>query len=278
MATVSAPSATSSARDAEGIRVRRAMRRRGFLLRLSPWLTAIGLFLLWELTTRFGIIDPRALSRPGEVLSLVWAWIVTGFIWPHAAATLTEVGIGYVLGTVLGLVVAFVFFLRPHVGLVFEPFVTLLNAVPRGVLAPLAVVAFGLGLISKIVLVVLVVFLITLLSLHTGLREVNRTIIDNARVMGASQQNLIRHVYLPASLVWIVTAMRISIGHAFTTAIVCELLGATVGLGWIIAVGQSTIKPAWMMAGLFYAGVITVIIDFFVLAPLERKGSHWRVF
>lgn len=267
-----------SSEQVESGRIRAAMRRRNLLLQLSPWLVAAGIFLLWELTTRLGIIDPRALSQPRLVIATAWEWIVTGFIWPHIAATLTEVSTGYVLGTVLGLVVAFVFFLRPHVALVFEPFVTLLNAVPRGVLAPLAVVAFGLGLASKIVLVILVVFLITLLSLHTGLREVSRAVVDNARVMGASQRDLIRHVYLPASLVWIVTAMRISVGHAFTTAIVCELLGATVGLGWIIAVGQATIKPDWMMAGLFYAGVITVLIDFFVLAPLERKGSHWRVF
>jgi NitT/TauT family transport system permease protein len=262
----------------EGARMRSRIRRRELLMRLSPWVVAIALFGLWELTTQIGIIDSRALSRPGEVLGLAWEWTVSGFIWPHIVATLTEVGIGYVLGTLLGLAVAFLFFLRPHVALVFEPFVTLLNAIPRGVLAPLAVVAFGLGLASKIVLVVLVVFLITLLNLHTGLREVSQTIVNNARVMGASRNDLIRHVYLPASLVWIVTAMRISIGHAFTTAIVCELLGATVGLGWIIAVGQSTIKPAWMMAGLLFAGIITVLIDFFVLGPLERKGSHWRVF
>lgn len=277
MASVSATS-TRPRPGADGAALRAATRRRELLLRLSPWLAAAALFGLWELTTRLEWIDPRALSTPGEVLRLAWQWVVTGFIWPHIAATVTEVGVGYVVGTLLGLAVAFLFFLKSHVGLVFEPFVTLLNAIPRGVLAPLAVVAFGIGLASKIVLVVLVVFLITLLSLHTGLREVNRTIVDNARVMGASQRDLIWHVYLPASIVWIVTAMRISIGHAFTTAIVCELLGATAGLGWIIAVGQSTIKPAWMMAGLLYAGVITVIIDFFVLAPLERKGSHWRVF
>ena len=258
--------------------IRFAIRRREFLLKLSPWLFAIAVFLTWDLTTRFGIVDERALSTPVAVLSLSWEWIVTGYIWVHIAATVTEVGIGYVVGTVTGLIVAFVFFLRPHVALVFEPFVTLLNAVPRGVLAPLAVVAFGLGLGSKIVLVVLVVFLITLLNLHTGLREVSQVIVDNARVMGANKRQLIRHVYLPASLVWIVTAMRISIGHAFTTAIVCELLGATAGLGWLIAVGQATVKPDWMMAGLFFAGLVTIVIDFFVLAPIERKGSHWRVF
>lgn len=257
---------------------RAKLRRNRLLQRLSPWLTAAVLLLIWDLSTRFGLVDPRALSQPGTVLALAWEWVVTGFIWPHIAATLAEVAAGYVTGTVLGLAVAFLFFLRPHVALLFEPFINLLNAVPRGVLAPLAVVAFGLGLLSKVVLVALVVFLITLLSLYTGLREVSRTIIDNARVMGASEANLIRHVYLPASLVWIVAAMRISIGHAFTTAIVCELLGATAGLGWLIAVGQSTIKPDWMMAGLLFAAILTVIIDFLVLAPLERKGSHWRVF
>lgn len=244
----------------------------------APWLIVLALLVAWDAAARFGLIDARALSRPSAVGALIWQWSLSGYIWPHVGATLFEVASGYVIGTTGGLLVAFVFFFLPRVASLFEPFVNLLNAVPRGVLAPLALVAFGLGPFSKIVLVVLVVFLITLVNLHAGLKEVDPAVVDNARLMGANRRNLVRHVYLPASLVWIVAGMRISIGHAFTTAIICELLGASVGLGWVIAIGQATVKPDWMMAGLFYAAVITLILDFVVMRPLERKGSHWRAF
>ena len=244
----------------------------------SPFLVVLALLLAWDAATRFRLADPRYLSTPGDVARLVWEWTRSGYILPHVAATFAEVGVGYVAGTLAGMAVAFLFFFAPRVAGWCDPLVVLLNAAPRAILAPFAVLLFGIGLLSKVMLVTLVVFTITLLSLYTGLKEVDRTIVDNARVMGAGTRDLTRHVYLPAALVWVVSAMRISIGQAFTAAIVCELLGATEGLGWIIAAGQSAVKPDWIMAGLFFASVIVVVVDVVILAPLERRGSHWRVF
>jgi NitT/TauT family transport system permease protein len=244
----------------------------------SPALVVAALLLAWEVATDTGLASARYLSRPGDVGLLIWQWTWSGYIVQHVTATLIEVTVGYVFGTVLGMAAAFVFFLRPRIASICDPLVVLLNAAPRAILAPFAVLLFGIGLLSKMMLVLLVVFTITLMSLYTGLREVDRTIVDNARVMGAGERDLMRHVYLPAALVWVVGAMRISIGQAFTAAIVCELLGSTVGLGWIVAAGQSAVKPDWIMAGLFFAAAIVVIVDFVILAPLERRGSHWRVF
>jgi NitT/TauT family transport system permease protein len=244
----------------------------------SPVLVVLAALALWEGAVDTGLASARYLSRPGDVALLTWQWIATGYIVQHITATLIEVSVGYVLGTITGMAAAFVFFLRPRIASICDPLIVVLNAAPRAVLAPFAVLLFGIGLQSKMALVLLVVFTITLMNLYTGLREVDRTIVDNARVMGAGERDLMRHVYLPAALVWVVAAMRISIGQAFTAAIVCELLGATKGLGWIIAAGQSAVKPDWIMAGLFFAAVIVVVVDFAILAPLERRGSHWRVF
>lgn len=239
----------------------------------------VGLLLLaWQVATASGLADPRYLSRPGTVAALIWDWTRSGFIVRHLTVTLIEVIVGYAIGTLAGMVVAFVFFFVPRVAELCDPMVVVLNAAPRAILAPFAVLLFGIGLLSKMMLVLLVVFSITLLNLYTGLKEVDRLIVDNARVMGAGPRDLVRHVYVPAALVWIVSAMRISIGQAFTAAIVCELLGATEGLGWIVAAGQSAVKPDWIMAGLFFAAAIVVVVDFLVLAPLERIGAHWRVF
>ncbi len=251
---------------------------RRWLGRASPFLVVAVLLLAWDGAARFDLADPRYLSRPGVVAALIWEWTRSGYILPHVAATFAEVGFGYVCGTVTGMAVAFLFFFRPRVAELCDPMVVLLNAAPRAILAPFAVLMFGIDLMSKVMLVTLVVFTITLLSLSAGLKEVDRTIVDNARVMGAGTRDLTRHVYVPAALVWVVSALRVSIGQAFTAAIVCELLGATKGLGWIVAAGQAAVKPEWIMAGLFFAAVIVVLIDVVILAPLERRGSHWRVF
>ena len=253
-------------------------RRPGWLGRLSPWLVVAAILLIWQATTSMGLVDPRNVSQPSAVAALIWQWTASGFIVQHVATTLVEVAVGYMVGTLAGMAVAFLFFFKPRLAAICDPLVVLLNTTPVAILAPFAVLLFGIGLLSKMMLVLLVVFTITLLNLYAGLKEVDRTLIDNARVMGASTYSLTWHVYIPAALVWIVGAMRISIGQAFTVAIVCELLGATRGLGWIVAAGQSSVKPDWIMAGLFFAALIVVVVDLVVLAPLERRGSHWRVF
>lgn len=244
----------------------------------SPWLVVAAILTAWELASGFGLADPRKLSQPSVIAGLVWEWISTGRITPHIAVTFYEVIVGYVLGTALGMGVAFLFLFKPRVAALLEPLISVLNAAPRAILAPFFVLVFGMGVASKIMLVILAVFIITLINLYTGLRDVDRTVVDNARVLGADRSGLVRHVYIPAALVWIVGAMRLSMGQAFTTAIICELLGSTQGLGWIVAAGQSAVKPDWIMAGLFFASVIVVVIDLLVLAPLERRGSHWRMF
>lgn len=245
---------------------------------LAPLLLAVLVVLAWDLSTRFGLIDANDVSRPEDVAKVIWQWTVTGYILPHLLQTTFEVAAGYVAGTVAGLAVAFLFLFYPRIGAYFQLPVTLLNALPRAILAPFMVLLLGLNAAPKVVLVLLVVFIITLINLSAGLREVDRTIVDNARVLGASRRALITTVYVPAALVWIVAAMRNSIGHAFTAAVVCELVGATSGLGWLIAAGQAAIKPDWVMAGLFFASLIVVVLDLLVLAPLERRGQHWRVF
>lgn len=249
-----------------------------FLGAASPWLVAILCLLLWAGLTAFNVIDVRDVSSPQIVAKMVWEWTISGYIVPHLYTTCVEVLIGYVSGTLIGLVVAFLFFFFPRLERMFGLLVTLLNAVPRAVLAPFAVLVFGIGMMPKIFLVALVVSIITLVNLAAGLRDVDKTLVNNARVFGANYRELMFHVYVPAALVWIVAAMRNSVGHAFTAAILCELMGATTGIGWLIAVGQATIKPEWIMAGLFFAAAIVLLFDLVILAPLERRGSHWRVF
>jgi len=246
--------------------------------RASPWVLVVLIVILWEAITRAGIINAQDVSRPALVAALVIEWIRSGFIFPHLAMTLAEVAVGFVTGTIGGLAVAFLFFFWPRSARLFELPLLLLNAIPRTILAPFMVLLFGLTPLPKAVLAFLVVFIITIVNLSAGLNEVDRTIVANVRVMGGNRKDLTRHVYVPAALAWIIGAMRTSVGHAFTAAIVCELMGSTHGLGWVIATGQAAIKPDWVMAGLFFAGIVVVLTDLVLLAPLERRSSHWRVF
>src|SRR5689334_14509971 len=118
---------------------------RRFLGAASPWLVVIALLAAWEVASGFGLVDARKLSRPSVIAALIWEWVSTGRITPHIAITFYEVIVGYILGTVLGMGVAFLFFFKPRVSALMEPLISVLNAAPRSILAPFFVLVFGMG-------------------------------------------------------------------------------------------------------------------------------------
>ena len=134
---------------------------------------------------------------------------------------------------------------------------------------------FGLGILSKAALVTLIVFFIVYFNVDAGLRSVQGVLIDRARLMGASTWGLIREIYLPASLVWLLSSLKVSIGFAFLGAIVAEYLGATAGIGSLIAFAQSQNDPNAVMAGLVIVLIVVVPLDR-VLTFIEARATAWR--
>src|SRR5207245_421672 len=150
-------------------------------------------------------------------------WIRTGFIFRHLVVTMQETIIGFLLGTLLGVAVGFLFAHWEKLARIFDPLMVALNAMPRVVLAPLFILWFGLGLLSKVVMVVSLVFFVVFFSTYTGIREVDRDLVNNARILGASPRHMIRHVLLPSALTWIFASLRTSVGFALIGAVVAVL-------------------------------------------------------
>jgi len=169
----------------------------------------------------------------------------------------------------------FLFALNPRVAAVFDPAMVLLNALPRVVLAPLFVLWFGLGLLSKVVMGVSLVFFVVFFATYTGIREVDRDVINNARILGASQRDLTRHVLLPSALTWIFSSLRTSIGFALIGAVVGEYLGAHEGMGWLIHFEESMFRSTGVIAGLTILMALVAVIDA-GMRSLEERFSHWK--
>ena len=170
---------------------------------------------LWEVATRRGWVDPFFVSRPSTLAALIVEWIASGFIFRHLWVTMQETIIGFLLGTVLGVTVGFLFARWEKLALIFDPLMVALNAMPRVVLAPLFILWFGLGLTSKVVMVISLVFFVVFFSTYTGIREVDRDLVSNARILGATPGHMIRHVLLPSALTWIFSSLRTSVGFAY---------------------------------------------------------------
>jgi NitT/TauT family transport system permease protein len=236
-----------------------------------------GFLLAWELAAdrRWASVDPFFTSRPSAIAEQVWAWVSTGFIFAHVVITLEEALIGLAIGALLGIAFGFLFAFSPWVAQVFEPVVVLLNAVPRVVLAPLFILWFGLGLASKVVLVVSLVFFVVFFATWSGVREVDRDVLANARVMGASARQLLWHVLLPSALTWIFASLRVAVGFALVGAVVGEYLGASKGMGHLIAFAESMFNATQVMAGLVILMVVVGAIDL-ALRRVEARFSAWK--
>ena len=143
------------------------------------------------------------------------------------------------------------------------------------VLAPIFLLWFGLGIWSKIALGVTVVFFVVFFNTFRGVREVDRVIVDNARMLGASERQLIRHVLIPSALTWIFSSLHVSIGLAIIAVVVGEYLGASRGIGYLIAQAEGVFDTTGVFAGItvLSAGVLMVGI---AVDRLERRLLQWK--
>jgi len=241
---------------------------------------AAAMLLLWHvLATQsfFGrhLLDPFFFSTPGEVAARVVKWFREGTIWRHLWVTLIEALLAFAIGTLAGVLVGFWFARKPAVAAVFDPFVKMVNSLPRVVLAPIFTLWLGLGIWSKVALGVTLVFFIVFFNVYQGVKEVSPAVLANARMLGMSERQLLRHVYWPSALSWMFSSLHTSVGFAVVGAVVGEYLGAAAGLGYLIQQAEGIFDVAGVFAGMFVLGVFVIAIDALVTL-VERRLLVWR--
>lgn len=241
------------------------------------WQAAIGVSALglWEWGARAGILDKFFFSRPSDVASRVWQWISSGSIWPHLAVTLLEALLAFSIGVVLGVLLGFALARTPTAALLLEPYIRMFNALPRVVLAPIFLLWFGLGIWSKVALGVTVVFFIVFFNTYRGVREVDPVIVNNARMLGASESQLIRHVLVPSALTWIFSSLHISIGFAMISVVVGEYLGSSKGVGYVISQAEGVFDTTGVFAGMTVLAAVVLMVGAGV-ERLERWLLRWK--
>jgi len=231
--------------------------------------------LAWEWGSATGHLDPFFFSRPSAIVLRVVQWIASGSIWPHIATTLAEAVLSFLIGGALGVLFGLGLAVMPRAGALFDPYIRIANALPRVVLAPIFLLWFGLGIWSKVALGVTVVFFIVFFNTHRGVREVDLGMIDSARMLGASQPQLVRHVLVPSALTWIFSSLHISIGMAIVAVVVGEYLGATRGVGYVIAQAEGVFDTTGVFAGMAVLAAGVLLVGG-VVERIERRLLRWQ--
>jgi len=239
-------------------------------LSLLRWGLVAVLIGVWELGARFGFIDPFYFSAPGQIAHTLYVWATQGLLFHHLLVTLAEAGVGFLAGLVLGVSLGFLFAANPRLDAILQPFIVILNAMPRIAFAPLIILWFGLGFISKVVIVVSLVFFAVFFNTYHGFKEINPAILRNARVIGATRSQMLLHVYLPAALTWTFASILVSVGFDIIAAVLGEYIGASAGIGYLIDNVQSNFDATGVMAGLVTLTISVAILDS-LLQTIERR-------
>jgi NitT/TauT family transport system permease protein len=243
-------------------------------------LVAIIAVALWYVLTTYPVfgkilLPPFFFSNPVDVAKQVVDWFTSGVIWKHLWVTLIEAILAFVLGSIGGVLVGFWFARQPRTAAVFDPYVKMINALPRVVLAPIFTLWLGLGIWSKVALGVTLVFFIVFFNVYQGVKEVSPTVLANARMLGMSERQLMRHVYWPSALSWMFSSLHTSVGFAVVGAVVGEYLGAAAGLGYLIQQAEGVFDVAGVFAGMFVLAAFVIVIDA-VVSVVEKRLLVWR--
>jgi NitT/TauT family transport system permease protein len=238
-------------------------------------LTFVVLVAAWEAGSRAGILDPFFFSRPSDIGAKLAEWLTGTEIWEHLATTLVEAMLAFLIGTAFGIIAGLAFARIELLAAVFDPYIRILNALPRVILAPIFLLWFGLGIASKVALGVSLVFFVVFFNTYQGVREVDLVILNNARMLQASDRQLLRHVYLPSAMAWIFSSLHTSIGFALVGAVVGEYMGAARGIGYLVAQAQGVFDTTGVMAGLILTSAVVLCIDLGI-NRVERYLLRWR--
>ena len=261
---------------------KRRLRDRTIVIRLVQAMLLGGFLAAWELLTgnpkteSWALIDEFYVGKPSKAFETLSGWIEDGSLWAHVGVTLKETLYGFALGCLAGLLVGFGLGVSPFASRVFSPFIMAAYAVPRLALAPLFLLWFGLGTGSKVALVTTVVFFLVFFNTYSGVREVDKQLVDVLRVMRASRWQVHRRVTIPSAMVWVIAGLRVSVPYAFVAAVVGERVAARQGLGLLIQRSSSSFNPSGMFAAISVLVVMAVILNG-VVSLIERSTLKWKV-
>src|SRR5204862_5767243 len=159
--------------------------------------------------------NPLYVPAPGQIGAALFESFSDGRIWPHLEATFTAALAGLALGIVVGILLGVAAALAPLIAELLEPVMTLLNAIPRVILAPLFVIWLGVGIASKVALSFILVAVLIFFTVFTGIRQVDRRLVERITTLGGGRRTLVRHVYLPSVAAWVFGNLKVAVGFAF---------------------------------------------------------------
>jgi NitT/TauT family transport system permease protein len=235
---------------------------------------AASIFIIWEAVARMFKLE-FWISSPSSVTSEFKVWADSGLLSSDVQLTLMEAGFGFLIGSIIGGLTGFVLGWTRRLGDLFEPFILSLYSMPKIALAPLFVLWFGIGVTNKIMFSAMLVFFMVFFTTYQGTRQVDRDLVENARMLGAKRWHIWTKIAIPYSAVWVLTGIRIGLPYALIGAIVGEFVASDAGVGYRIKEATSFFNTAAVFAGLIVLMAISFTL-LMILKLIEKRALRWQ--
>ncbi|GKU79371.1 ABC transporter permease [Paenibacillus sp. L3-i20] len=257
-------------------RHKRRMRKLSGAVSFTQLMILLLFFGLWEVAGRSKWVDPLLFSYPTKLFQLLWEMVKDGSLWPHVGATVSETIVGFALGTIIGTAIAAALWWFPFLSRVLDPYLVVLNSMPKVALGPIFIVLLGPGFMSIVAITLSVTVIITIINIYNQFREIDSGYIKVVRLFGASRMQLFRLVILPGSFPVIIATLKVNVGLAWVGVIVGEFLVARVGLGYQIIYGFQVFNFTLVLSSLVVIAIVSTIM-YKLVAILERRLTEgWR--
>ena len=239
------------------------------------WLSPVALLLLWELCTRSGVLDGRFFPAPSAIFYYLIFISPGDGILADIMASLSRIFWGYLSGSIIGAALGITMGLSATVRTVFYPLIALTYPIPKIAILPLIMLVFGIGELSKIVVVAIGSFFLVLMNTLHGVDSLAKIHHDVAKVYRVTQRNFIFRVIIPGALPSIFTGLKLAIGYSLVIVVAAEFSGADAGIGYLIWQSWETFSIKAMYAGIFVIGALGLSFSL-LLEYLERCLIPWR--
>lgn len=235
-------------------------KRENFAVKATQTGFLVFLIIMWEIAARFEWIDPFIMSSPSRVFKTLVSLNSSNQLWNNVGVTAWETVVGFLLGTILGIAFAIVIWWSDFIFKVSDPYLVVLNALPKVAFGPIIIVWMGAGTKSIIIMALLVSVVIGTLNILAGFKNVSPDKILLMKSFGANKIQILTKLVIPANISTIISTLKINVGMSLIGVITGEFLVASKGIGYLIVYGGQVFKLDLVMAGIFLLCVIATLI------------------
>ena len=250
-------------------------KHRSRTIRLWQTLLLVGLFGLWELTTALGLSDGFLISSPSRIAATFWQLCRSGEVLIHVGTSCLETVIGFLAGTLLGTAIAVAMWWSDTLSRVLDPYLVVLNALPKTALGPIFIVWMGAGMGSIIAITLAISLIVTILNMYTGFLSTDSEKLRLMRSLGATRSQILWMLVFPSNYPTLFSTLKVNVGLSWVGAIMGEFLVSRAGLGYLIVYGSQVFNMDLVMTGVLILALAAVIMYRLVLVLEKILNRYW---